>query len=54
MDMDPDGTFDYIFAKGTGYNIKHAQLMADKPDAVDKTIFGSDHMAVVADFEISL
>lgn len=54
MDTDPEGTFDYIFAKGHGFEIKDAKLMSDLPHDTDKTIFGSDHMAIVADFEIAL
>ena len=51
MDMDPPGTFDYIFVKGE-CKIVSCEVAAQDCDPVDKTIFGSDHFAIVAELII--
>ena len=51
MDMDPPGTFDYIFVKGE-CKIVSCEVAAKDCDPVDKTIFGSDHFAIVAELII--
>ena len=48
MDTDPPGTFDYIFIKGR-CNILDARVAGHEPAKNDHTIYGSDHMAIVAD-----
>ena len=53
MDTDPPGTFDYIFYKGRGINPVLSEIRGDQPSENDKTIYGSDHMAVVTEFNIS-
>lgn len=54
MDTDPPGTFDYIFLKGNGFTIKHAEVLGRKCDERDSTIYGSDHVAIAADIDIEL
>ena len=54
MDTDPPGTFDYVFVKGTGYRIKQTEVKGRKCDVRDGTIYGSDHLAIVADVEIEI
>ena len=51
MDMDPPGTFDYIFVKGN-CKIASCEVAAANCHPEDNTIFGSDHMAIVADLII--
>lgn len=54
MDTDPPGTFDYVFVKGKGCSIKRAEVLGRKCDVRDSTIYGSDHLAIVADVEIEI
>ena len=54
MDTDPPGTFDYVFVKGKGCSIKQAEVLGSKCDVKDSTIYGSDHLAIVADVEIEI
>ncbi len=51
MDMDPPGTFDYIFVKGE-CKIVTCVVGARDCHPEDKTIFGSDHLAIVAELII--
>eukprot|EP00347_Sterkiella_histriomuscorum_P010723 403375169 len=54
MDTDPPGTLDYIFYKGRGIQPVTSQVMGQKCDEKDSTIYGSDHMPIVTDFVIEL
>lgn len=54
MDTDPPGTFDYIFVKGSGFEIKSCDVLAKQCLQSDPTIYGSDHMAIAAQIEITL
>lgn len=54
MDTDPPGTFDYIFVKGTGFKINSCEVLADNHHPDDHTIYGSDHLAMVADIEVQV
>jgi len=54
MDTDPPMCLDYIFYKGDGIKIEKVIKTGDQPDPSDPTIYGSDHMALVADFDITL
>ncbi len=53
MDTDPPMCLDYIFFKGDGVKVHKATRLADKPDDKDPTIYGSDHLAISVDFEIT-
>lgn len=55
MDTDPPCTVDYIFYReGTSpVRLAFARVMGDEHLAGDHTIYGSDHLPVVAEFEIS-
>ena len=63
MDPDPPCTVDYIFYRGGGVStstggpivkLTHAKVMGDSHDPYDHTIYGSDHLPLIADFEILL
>jgi len=50
MDTDAPGTFDFIFYKGKGVRVLQCEKMGGTPDALDKTIYGSDHFSLFAEF----
>ena len=54
MDMDPPCTVDYIFfRRGPAcpeVKLTHAKVMGDSHDPADHTIYGSDHLPLVAEF----
>lgn len=49
MDTDPEGTFDYVFIKGTGVNVTKAERLGGDVHPKDSTIYGSDHFAIAVD-----
>ena len=51
MDRGETACFDYIFFKGK-CSISSVDLMGNKPSATDISIYGSDHMAIVAEIMI--
>jgi endonuclease/exonuclease/phosphatase (EEP) superfamily protein YafD len=50
MDTDGEGTFDYIWYKGPNFAPVNAVVAGKNASPTDNTIYGSDHMAVYADF----
>ena len=50
MDPDGDDVLDYIFIKGNGLIPKSLEIAGDKPKESDKTIYASDHYALVGEF----
>jgi hypothetical protein len=50
MDTDPPMTLDYIFFKGEGVTVVGCERMGGDADEKDKTIYGSDHFSMVAEF----
>ena len=53
MDTDPPGIFDFIFYRGEGIKVINSKRMGENHEPLDKTIYGSDHFAIVSEFEIS-
>jgi len=53
MDPDGDDVLDYIFFKGEFLNPIGIKIAGDKCLESDKTIYASDHYALVADFNLS-
>ena len=53
MDVDPPGTFDFIFVKGPGFKVTNAERLGGNALPADKTIYGSDHFAIAVDLEIN-
>jgi len=53
MDTDPGGTLDFIFYKGPNVKVNSITRMGGRCDPKDPTIYGSDHFALVADFEFT-
>lgn len=60
MDTDPPCTVDYIFYRpGKGMapdavKLKYAKVMGDAHDPEDHTIYGSDHLPLVAEFDLKI
>lgn len=52
MDTDPAGTLDFIWFKGDRIEVISSERKGEKPDPNDATIYGSDHFALVTEFEI--
>ncbi len=53
MDKDGDNVLDYIFIKGNYLVPKSLKLAGDKPKEGDKTIYASDHYALVGEFQFN-
>ena len=52
MDDSPSQCLDYIFYKGKDIKVNEALVMGDNHLEGDETIYGSDHLSLVAEFTI--
>ena len=51
MDHDAPDVFDYVYFKGSATPVG-SRIWANQPHVNDATLFASDHVGVVADFDI--
>jgi len=54
MDVDPDGTFDYIWYKGEHIRTNDIKIIGNLPKPGDDTIYPSDHYGLVAQFDFCI
>lgn len=52
MDIDPAGTFDYIWFRGDKLKVIGSKTFGEKPLLGVEGIFASDHLGITTDFEI--
>ena len=50
MDTDDADVLDYIFIKGDSLKVKSIQIAGNQCLKTDKTIYPSDHFAIIGDF----